>query len=339
MLSIAGAAAVLVLKLAPGAVLGRAPAPPLEEAPRWRPAPGSIENLCAAYVFGVGVIGGGGDSACFRDDVLTTHTKDSCSVECDVGYASNPTEIKCAIDAAHGAETHNHPTCVENACAAYVFGLGLVAGTMAPACSNDVVLHSRTDNLCYVMCGDGYKKATDSANVAILCARHAEEGEATTGEPTCTPASCLEPDHDMEGLTASDGCGGKATGDTGGCTVTCDDGYYVSHGLSGDKVCLADAGQDTASFRDLPTCTKCEDSTFTNAEVAASQAVGGPHHCQAWKTCGAGYGRIMQPEVTGDFVSDLACEACNADDENGHGEGVALGEVVEIGRASCRERV
>ena len=51
---------------------------------------GCDENQCAPVEFGVGVIGGGGDSACFRDDVLTTHTKDSCSVECDVGYAPTP---------------------------------------------------------------------------------------------------------------------------------------------------------------------------------------------------------------------------------------------------------
>ena len=127
------------------------------------------------------------------------------------------------------------------------------------------------------------------------------------------------------GLTATAGCRDKATGDEGGCEVSCDDGYYISSGSVGPKVCLADVGGPTASFRDLPRCVKCEETSYTNDDVGHDQ-------CTIWTLCGEGWGRDMS---TGDFVSDLQCVKCDSENGsqfNGANDHTPCGEHTKCGK-------
>ena len=62
-----------------------------------------VENKCAAYNFGTGLMGGDSD-ACTAGIQLTTNTDSSCGVKCDTGsgYAPQTGTVSCSSSANEG---------------------------------------------------------------------------------------------------------------------------------------------------------------------------------------------------------------------------------------------
>ena len=87
----------------------------------------SVENSCAAYKFGVGVIEGYTDP-CTDGISLTTSTDRSCTVKCAPGYTGDATTVTCASDAADGA-----------------------AATSSISCSGDGKIH---ETVCWLLVGE-----------------------------------------------------------------------------------------------------------------------------------------------------------------------------------------
>ena len=61
-----------------------------------------LENQCAAYMLGNGVVGGDGEDGCIDGIKLTTASNPSCSVKCGPGYLGDASTVVCSPDAASG---------------------------------------------------------------------------------------------------------------------------------------------------------------------------------------------------------------------------------------------
>merc|ERR1711871_1737012 len=135
------------------------------------------------YNFGPGVVGGQTDG-CYDGIQLTTHTDTTCTVACDSGYslASGSTTVICAADASEGDSTTSGITCVENTCAMYNFGPGVVGG-QTDGCYDGIQLTTHTDTTCTVACDSGYSLA--SGSTTVTCAADATDGDSTTSGITC----------------------------------------------------------------------------------------------------------------------------------------------------------
>ena len=69
-----------------------------------------VENSCAAYAFGAGVIGGDTDG-CTDGISLTTSSDPSCTVKCGVGYTGDATNVTCPSNASDGAAATSSISC------------------------------------------------------------------------------------------------------------------------------------------------------------------------------------------------------------------------------------
>ena len=232
---------------------------------------GCEENICDHYEFGVGVVPALSEDDCFQDILLTTHVDNSCNVKCDVGYEAQTATITCAHDALHKDPTEGQPTCIENLCAAYVFGVGVEGGHNSnDACYDGIRLQSRTVNACLVQCEAGYGKAIAQIN----CAADAADGDATSGEITCIENQCTAYDYGYGVVNAdSDSCtDGKAlkTRTDNSCSVKCDQGFEEQEARI---VCANDERPDGYTTG-APTCVEnsCETYTYTHGIVRAGSS-------------------------------------------------------------------
>ena len=99
----------------------------------------------------------------------------------------------------------------------------------------------------------------------VTCPFDAPPEAPLTKLPKCEPATCPVPTV-MAGRTPTD-CEGRKTGDLGGCTIYCDDGYYIDSGTTGPKLCTADPGLPTSSYKIQPICMACPEAKYTNDAV------------------------------------------------------------------------
>ena len=134
---------------------------------------GCVENACAAVQLSqwVGVVGGDSEP-CSEGTVLTTHTSSRCSVKCGAGYSGAALIVTCASGAAQGAAATGSPSCDENSCAAYAFGVGVTGGD-SDGCTDGVRLSTVSHTSCSVKCADGYGAA---GSASVTCAADATDG-------------------------------------------------------------------------------------------------------------------------------------------------------------------
>lgn len=174
-----------------------------------------LENSCAPYVFGTGVVPGIEDG-CTENITLTSSTNPTCSVQCGAGYTGDATIVSCASNALRGAkatstiscigEWHtllmatptnaelsswsSHLLCSENTCAPFVFGTGVVGGdddNLEP-CSNGIALSTVSNSECSVKCESGY----EGEHATVYCAQ-----DALQGTPAISTISCVGEQHSL----------------------------------------------------------------------------------------------------------------------------------------------
>lgn len=157
---------------------------------------GCSPKTCDAYNFVLAGVTGddrrSADKACQAGIVLSS-VMTECDVKCEAGYAVDTGTIVCEKTPPNVAKNILHyndaqgqePTCTENACAAYTFGVGVQGDTSAGVvCTDGIILKTRAagntagntvGNTCGVTCADGYEYsgATRKAGT-VLCPAFAE---------------------------------------------------------------------------------------------------------------------------------------------------------------------
>lgn len=165
------------------------------------------------------------------DSCAGAKTDEDCIAECDEGYKSMSSLLKCMPD---GSVKGEAPTCNPIRCdTSSITGQYLNTNS----CSG-----KRTGETCSVTCKQGY----GTASSVFTCSNE----ETFTGTaPSCSPAACNAAPFSTVGVDASN-CVGKTT--TEACLLKCAQGY------SGD-VTLAQCTDSGAFFGSPPRCTanKC----------------------------------------------------------------------------------
>ncbi len=141
------------------------------------------EAACSAITFPAGVEGFGTSNACFSGQVLTTRSDQDCEVRCSEGGSSPQTStVYCDFSANSNDPVNGFPSCNQNTCGGFYFGVGVVGGDSDP-CTNGIALTTRSDPTCNLKCDAQYE-----ANTATLsCPYSAWEGDLPIGNLQCTP--------------------------------------------------------------------------------------------------------------------------------------------------------
>lgn len=151
-----------------------------------------IENSCAAYTLVNGVVGASGDDGCVNNIVLTTHSQNSCNVECAVGFSGLAGAVMCSSSASNGDSVESDVTCTENICKPLdVDPNTITTNTRGDECemTPTVVLSTRTDSTCTL----------NSSTLGILtvrCPPDALNNSEVIVEPGVPTIRCLPFDWD-----------------------------------------------------------------------------------------------------------------------------------------------
>lgn len=182
---------------------------------------------------------------CTNGMVLSPLGDASCNVKCGPGTTGSGGTLTCASDAAQGSSPTVSADCVENLCAAYLFGTGVVPGDTNP-CSDGVRLSTYTTSSCRVKCDVGY----EGEEADVICSSTSSSGDLATSSISCSIVRCAPYDLSDDVVPTSDGgCTNGIILNAGtGCGVQCAAGY---RGDPGEIRCPMSSSTNDAVVEDV----------------------------------------------------------------------------------------
>ena len=125
---------------------------------------------------------------CEDNVALSTHTDNSCTIQCNAGFSGNEGSVTCPTDSDNGAAPIVSISCDENSCQAVSLPDTLVTDSTASVpCENGLVLNTQSQNSCSVNCAPGYR----GEGGIIYCSETASNNDPVTARTDCVQNVCL----------------------------------------------------------------------------------------------------------------------------------------------------